>query len=185
MKRVAVFGNAGAGKSTVARRLSELTSLPLHVIDLMVWKDGKSIPHAQFERAHADLLQQDQWIIDGYGSTELTWQRFERADTLVHVDLPVAVLYARVTKRLIKGLFATPPGWPEGCSVWESSLSSYRVIPRCHRHLTPKYRSVVVASKSAKRVDHLRSAREVQAFLNEVERDAIRNQIHLVTKVKE
>jgi adenylate kinase family enzyme len=30
MKRVAVFGNAGAGKSTLARRLADLTRLPLY-----------------------------------------------------------------------------------------------------------------------------------------------------------
>lgn len=29
MNRVAVFGNAGGGKSTLARKLSELTGLPL------------------------------------------------------------------------------------------------------------------------------------------------------------
>ena len=35
MKRVAVFGNAGGGKSTLAKRLSEMTKLPLHPIDLI------------------------------------------------------------------------------------------------------------------------------------------------------
>ena len=29
MKKVAVFGNAGGGKSTLARRVAELTRLPL------------------------------------------------------------------------------------------------------------------------------------------------------------
>jgi cytidylate kinase len=29
MRKVAVFGNAGAGKSTLARQLAELTGLPL------------------------------------------------------------------------------------------------------------------------------------------------------------
>jgi dephospho-CoA kinase len=65
MKRVAEFGNAGAGKSTVVRRLSELAGLPLHVIDLMVWQDGKAVPQAQFERGHAGLLLHVHWIIDG------------------------------------------------------------------------------------------------------------------------
>jgi class 3 adenylate cyclase len=31
--KVAVFGNAGAGKSTLGRRLAELTGLPLYVVD--------------------------------------------------------------------------------------------------------------------------------------------------------
>ena len=40
MKKVAVFGNAGGGKSTLARRLAELTGLPLYVIDKMRFRTG-------------------------------------------------------------------------------------------------------------------------------------------------
>ena len=36
MKRVAVFGNAGGGKSTLARKLAELTQLPLYVVDMFL-----------------------------------------------------------------------------------------------------------------------------------------------------
>ena len=35
MKRVAVFGNAGGGKSTLSNRLAEITGLPLIVLDLV------------------------------------------------------------------------------------------------------------------------------------------------------
>ncbi len=35
MKRVAIFGNTGGGKSTLAKRLSEVTGLPLHPLDLI------------------------------------------------------------------------------------------------------------------------------------------------------
>ena len=34
MKKVAVFGNAGGGKSTPAKRLSEISGLPLYSLDL-------------------------------------------------------------------------------------------------------------------------------------------------------
>jgi len=40
MKKVAVFGNAGAGKSTLARRLAEITGLPLYPIDMIQFPDG-------------------------------------------------------------------------------------------------------------------------------------------------
>jgi adenylate kinase family enzyme len=33
MRRVAVFGNAGGGKSTLARQLASITRLPLHSLD--------------------------------------------------------------------------------------------------------------------------------------------------------
>nr|WP_242032981.1 hypothetical protein [Coleofasciculus sp. FACHB-129] len=40
MKKVAVFGNAGGGKSTLSKRLSEITGLPLHVLDKIQYQAG-------------------------------------------------------------------------------------------------------------------------------------------------
>ena len=58
MKRVAVFGNAGGGKSTLARRLAELTGLPLYDVDLMQFRaGGGEVPHGEFLRAYADLFK--------------------------------------------------------------------------------------------------------------------------------
>ena len=55
MKKVAVFGNAGGGKSTLARRLAELTGLPLYVIDMMQFRaGGAKVPHDVFLRPHAN-----------------------------------------------------------------------------------------------------------------------------------
>ena len=68
MKRVAIFGNAGGGKSTLARRLAELTGLPLYPIDLIQFRTGGGrIPHQEYLKAHADLILRDAWIIDGFG----------------------------------------------------------------------------------------------------------------------
>jgi adenylate kinase family enzyme len=40
MKKVAVFGNASGGKSTLARRLPDLTQLPLYPLDLIQYRPG-------------------------------------------------------------------------------------------------------------------------------------------------
>jgi adenylate kinase family enzyme len=176
MKRVAVFGNAGGGKSALAKRLAELTRLPLHTIDKIQFKpdDNKvpqKIPHQQFLREHADLLRRDKWIIDGFGSVASAWERFAQADTLIYIDLPLVTHHWWVTKRLIAGLFVAPDGWPENSPVWSSSMSSYKVLWLCHSRLTPKYRQLVAEMAAAKRVHHLRSAAEIAAFLNAVERE--------------
>ena len=114
MKRVAVFGNAGGGKSTLAKRLAQLAALPLHPLDLIQYRaGGGQVPDDEFLEAHAALLREPEWIIDGYGSVASAWQRFAAADTLVYIDLPVLTHYRWVTKRLIKGLFMNPEGWPK------------------------------------------------------------------------
>ena len=169
MKKIAVFGNAGGGKSALARNLAELTRIPLHVVDMMQFRaGGAAVPHEEFLKAHAELLRSEAWIIDGFGGATSAWERFAAADTLVHVDLPLPTHFLWVTKRLLKGLFAAPPGWPEGSPLLSSTLSSYRVLWPCHRHLTPKYRELVSAARQHKRVHHLRSAAEIAAFLKEV-----------------
>jgi adenylate kinase family enzyme len=60
MNKVAIFGNAGAGKSTLARRLAELTVAPLYPLDLIQFRAGRywpnqegggKIPHEEYLRS--------------------------------------------------------------------------------------------------------------------------------------
>jgi adenylate kinase family enzyme len=174
MKRVAVFGNTGGGKSTLAKRLADLTRLPLYPLDMIQFRAGGGrVPHEQYLKAHADLLRQDEWIIDGFGCVASAWERFSEADTLVYVDLPLTTHYRWVTKRLIKGLFATPEGWPENSPMWRSTMDSYKVVWLCHRRLTPRFRQLVADVASSKQVHHVKSPAEMTALLNAVKREYV------------
>ena len=114
MKRVAVFGNTGGGKSTLARRLAELTRLPLYPLDLIQFRaGGAEVPRDDYLKAHG---------------TKSSWERFARADTLVYVDLPLFTHFLWVTKRFLKSLLVAPEGWPQGSPMLASTLNSYRVI---------------------------------------------------------
>lgn len=172
MKRVAVFGDAGGGKSTLARHLAELTRLPLYPVDTIQYRaGGDEIPHDEYLQTHADLIRREEWIIDGFGCVASAWERFSAADTLVYVDLPILIHYMWVTKRLVKGLFVNPEGWPQNSPMWASTISGYRVIPRCHRRLTPRYRQLVADAAASKRVHHLRSPAQIRSFLEAVKKE--------------
>jgi adenylate kinase family enzyme len=187
MEKVAVFGNAGAGKSTLAKRLAAITGLPLYPLDTIQFragryrpeeKDGGKDPREEYLKIHADLLKQDRWIIDGYDSVASACERFDAADTLVYIDLPLLTHYWWITKRLLKGLFRNPEGWPENSPVWSSTLDGYRVVRLCHRHLTPKYRQLVATASSDKRVHNLRSPSEIRSFLEAVKKEHITLELH-------
>jgi hypothetical protein len=172
MKRVAVFGNGGAGKSTLARQLSELTALPLYHLDQIQYLEGgDKMPDDEYLRAHAELVKRDAWIIDGYGCTASSWERFAAADTLVYIDLPLFISYLRVTKRFVKSVLGDPEGYPKDSPMWRSTVQAYKVIPLCERHLAPKYRQLVAETAAAKRVHHLKSTGAVRAFLADVSRE--------------
>jgi adenylate kinase family enzyme len=173
MKKVAVFGNTGGGKSTLARRLAELTRLPLYPLDLIQFRaGGDEVPREEYLAAHADILRREEWIIDGFGCVASAWERFSVADTLIYIDLPLFTHYWWVTKRFIKALYVAPEGWPEKSPIWSSTINCYRVVGPCHRHLTSKYRQLVADAASSKRVHHLRSAAQIRFFLEAVEKDA-------------
>lgn len=173
MRKVAVFGNTGGGKSTLARKLAKLTSLPLFPLDLIQYRaGGGEVPREEYLKAHEALLKRDAWIIDGYGCRTSSWQRFASADTLIYIDLPLFTHFRWVTKRLFNGIFETPEGWPEGSPMISSTINSYRVLWRCHRHLTPKYRELVAEARHDRRVYHLRSSAEMATFLATVKAEA-------------
>ncbi|MGB1563187.1 MAG: adenylate kinase [Sinimarinibacterium flocculans] len=168
MRRVAVFGNAGGGKSTLARRLAEITRLPLHSLDTIKYKaGGGEVPHDEYLRLHSELLRGDRWIIDGFGCVPSAWERFGAADTLIYVDLPLLTHYAWVTKRFVKGLVVTPEGWPENSPMLSSTLNSYRILRLCHEKLTPRYRQLTAEQAAHKRVHHVKSPRAMRAFIRD------------------
>jgi adenylate kinase family enzyme len=172
MKKVAVFGNAGGGKSTLSRKLAKLTDLPLHILDKIQYQSGGvGVPREEYLQLHQQILDGDRWIIDGFGDLETLWPRLDRADTLVFVDLPLYVHFWLVTKRLITGYFQPPTGWPENSPLLKSSMTSYRVLWLCHRYLTPKYREYIDRVQGTKQVYHLTSIDQVAQFLASISID--------------
>jgi len=162
MNKVAVFGNAGGGKSTLSKRLAELTNLPWIPLDSIQYKlGGEPVAPVEFQTAHDGLLEQNQWIIDGFGTLTTLWERLETADTLVYLDMPVWRHYWWVTKRFLQGAWLPPAGWPAQSPLLKGTLNSYATVRLCHAKLTPKYRDYVEQAKASKRVYHLRSPRDI------------------------
>ena len=87
------------------------------------------------------------------------------------MDLSLFTHYTWVTKRLIKGLFVTPEGWPEDSPMWSSTVAGYRVLPLCHKRLTPRYLQLVAEEASRKRVHHLKSPGAMKTFLHAVRQE--------------
>ena len=172
MKKVAIFGGPGAGKSTLSKRLADLTLLPLHALDKLCYDAGGAIvPSEVYAKRHAEILAEPAWLMEGYGSYETLWIRLAEADTLVYCDLPLVLQLWWVTKRFFKCQFTPPEGWPKGSPLLRSTLTSYRNAWLCHKHLAPRYRAFVAQAGISKRVFHLRSPADIARFLGNFEKN--------------
>ena len=97
MRRVIVVGISGSGKTTLARRLAARIGVPHVELDALRHGPGWQ-PRAEFERDARAAADRPGWVVDGdYADVrDLFW---ERADTLVWLDLPRSVVMARVIRR--------------------------------------------------------------------------------------
>ena len=112
MKRAIVIGCPGSGKSTFAKALHGITGLPLVHLDLLYWNaDRTTVDKAVFLSRLAEVIRQDEWIIDGnYGST-MEW-RIQACDTVFFLDYPPDVCLSGITER--RGKPRTDMPWIEG-----------------------------------------------------------------------
>lgn len=86
-----VIGSPGAGKSTFARRLRDMTGLPLYYLDMLWHKpDRTNISREEFDRKLKEIVERDRWIIDGNYQRTLEL-RMEQCDTIFLLDYPLKV----------------------------------------------------------------------------------------------
>lgn len=100
MQKVIVIGCPGAGKSTFARKLRDLTGLPLYYLD-MLWHrpDRTTVSQEEFDIQLDRLLKQDKWILDGNYQRTLEI-RLKACDTVFLLDFPLEVCLASVKARI-------------------------------------------------------------------------------------
>ncbi len=166
MTRIAVIGNAGGGKSTMCRKLSTALNIPLFPIDKIQWKSGwNPAPYDEVKAQHDRILAQEKWIIDGWGTFDLIETRFNEADTIIFVDHPLLIHYWWAAKRQFATIFAPRPDGPEGCPMLPMTIPLIKMIWNIHFHLRPRLLEMVNRYRSRKKVIHIKSPKELQAFM--------------------
>lgn len=102
MKRAMIIGSPGAGKSTFARGLRDLSGLPLYHLDLLWHKpDRTTVSREEFDARLEEILRKEQWIIDGNYQRTLE-VRMKACDTVFLMDFPPEVCLAGAEARVGK-----------------------------------------------------------------------------------
>jgi len=163
MKRIMVVGNIGAGKSTFAKALHDLTHIEIYHLDKFFFKTKRDItPHDEWVEFATILSQKETWIIDGnYPNTLLI--RAERADTIFLLDPPIIICYFNVIKRSITNILFKKQRSDSPLFKYDSfTCSMFRRIWR-FKSKRKKYYSTIFAMQ--KDIYHFKSMKESRQFI--------------------
>jgi adenylate kinase family enzyme len=104
MRRVAVMGIAGSGKSTFAVRLGEAMDAPVFHLDAIYWKTGKPADWEDFRAEQRELLMLDRFVLDGnYSKSGGLDERLARIDAVVFMDAGRWTALRRILWRHLRG----------------------------------------------------------------------------------
>ena len=170
MRRIAVIGCSGAGKSTFARHLGAALGRPVIHLDYLYWQPGWKKPdRPQWIERNRELVAQEEWIIDGnYGSTLDI--RLEAADTVVYLDAPRwrcvwGFLYRCYFDR---GHPDLPTGCPEPLLPRKDMRDHIRYLWNYPNDQRPRTLEKLKRLRQNKRVVLLKSRRDADRFLGHV-----------------
>lgn len=146
-RRILIYGVTGSGKTTAARKLSQITGIPWIEVDNLTWDPGwVEVPKEIQEDRIRKICAQDEWILDSaYGK----WLDIplERVQMVIGLDYPRArslrQLIGRTLSRVItkesvcngnieslRGMFSR-----EGLIAWHFK-SFHRKRERIHQWAT-------------------------------------------------
>jgi adenylate kinase family enzyme len=113
-RRISVVGSTGSGKTTFARKLARRLGVPHVELDALAWGPNWTlVPVDLFKERVARAVEGDAWVIDGNysgrGARDLVWPR---ADTVIWLDPPLRVIFARLFGRAVRRIRSGEELWP-------------------------------------------------------------------------
>ncbi|ENG7521790.1 DNA topology modulation protein [Vibrio harveyi] len=154
MKRIAVIGSGGSGKSTFSALLGTELNLPVHHLDQLYWKPNwVKTPKDDWIKIQKGLCESECWIIDGNYQSTLDI-RFEACDTVIFLDVNRYTCIYRALKRTL--LSSKRPDLAEGCDerfdiefikfLWDYPKKSKPLIKDKLKTLTKNKRVIIAKS---------------------------------------
>ncbi|HEX4214186.1 MAG TPA: adenylate kinase [Candidatus Dormibacteraeota bacterium] len=170
MRRVSIVGASGSGKTSFGRALAGRLGVPFLELDHQFWgPNWTSAEPDVFRERVRELAAGDGWVIDGNYSSLARPLVWDRADTVVWLDLPRLQVLIQVVWRTFRRALLRTELWhgnrePLGETLSRRSivLWSWNQHPRLRRSYPEAMRD---ARWSRLRFVRLRSHREARRFL--------------------
>ena len=166
MKRAVIIGNAGGGKSTLARRLGAAWHSDPVEIDGLLWQSGWQLtPVETYNAEHDRVIAGDNWIIEGLGRLDSIPARLSRATDIVLVDMPLWMHFWLAAERQIQWATGEIENPPAGMMQMPPTEVLFRTIGDVDQNWMPKIRRLVALEEQrGKRVFRLGSVADLDGF---------------------
>jgi adenylate kinase family enzyme len=102
VERILVVGVTGAGKSTLARAVSERLGMPYHEMDALYFTGPDWATDDKLTETVARITAEPRWIVDSLGYPEVRDLLWDRADTVLWLDYGKRVVMPRVLRRSLR-----------------------------------------------------------------------------------
>lgn len=161
--KIVVVGNIAGGKTRLSRRLAKMYQLPVTHVDSLQFLPGMKIrPLPETRKALKEVAQQNKWLIDGYGPLDLIEQRFNEADFILFIDLPLWRHRWWCLKRQVFSLWQTRVELPKGCNefTWQHTKKLFRTLHSSHKQMRPELLRIFSRETLRAKVTHIRSMKE-------------------------
>jgi len=123
VQRILVAGISGVGKTTMAVAVAQKLGLSYHELDALFHGPGW-VARTDFKSDVQVIAEGPQWVCDGQYHRFLGDLLWERADTLLWVDLPRRVVMWRVVRRSLVRVALRRTLWNGNRESWRSLLFS-------------------------------------------------------------
>ncbi len=97
-----MVGVTGAGKSTLARAVSERLGMPYHEMDALHFTGPGWATDDNLAETVSRITAEPRWIIDSLGRPEVRDLLWDRADTVLWLDYGKRVVMPRVLRRSLR-----------------------------------------------------------------------------------
>lgn len=172
IKRIAIIGNAGSGKSILAQKLHQILNFPVYHLDKYFWKPNWTRPDPdEYKIIHDKLCDQDVWIIDGMNLRVLEY-RIQKADIIIFLDIPRYICFWRIFKRTITYYGKETPNSAPHCQerINGEFIKFLKWVWDFKRKYVPRIMALLNSYTTTKEIYILKSQKEIDQFIEKLSR---------------
>lgn len=166
IRKVAIVGAPGSGKTTLSYKLQEIFKLPIcHIDSIHQLPNWVLRETSERDRMILEETKKDEWIMDGT-FTDTLEERVKVADIIIFLDYPTIVSLMGVFKRLATRLGKEKPDMP-GCK--EKFDLSFIIYVAGYNKERRKYIVEILEKYKDRNIKVFKKRKELKKWLKELE----------------